>query len=215
MHSAEPANHSPDLSHEYDLLQAGCAYVAGVDEAGRGAWAGPVVAAAVVLPLERFDLAHLLHGVRDSKRMSAAQRETWFPMICEFALATGVGAASAHEVDRLGLLPATRKAMQRALEKLCVQPQHVLIDHIPLPEVTLPQTPITRGDDRVLSIAAASILAKVSRDRAMCALDADFPGYGFARHKGYGTPHHRRALERLGPSAIHRLSYAPVSALRS
>lgn len=215
MSDADPTNPTPDLSHEYSLRQAGCTYIAGVDEAGRGAWAGPVVAAAVVLPLHRSDLAHQLHGVRDSKKMTPAQREAWLSAICELALATGVGIASAQEVDRVGLLPATRIAMLRALDKLRVRPQHVLIDHIPIPEVALPQTPITRGDGLVLSIAAASILAKVTRDRTMCALEADFPGYGFARHKGYGTPHHRLALQRLGPCAIHRMSYAPVSALAS
>jgi ribonuclease HII len=205
----------PDLSRELALLSSGGTPVAGLDEAGRGALAGPVVAAAVVLPVERFDLARLLDGVRDSKQLSPRQRELCAEAVLRVAIAAGVGQAEAEEVDALGLLPATRAAMARALAGLAVQPRHLLIDHLRLPEVPLEQSPVTRGDALVLSIAAASVLAKVARDRMLVELDARYPGYGLARHKGYGTAAHRAALLRLGPSPIHRLSYAPVAAVSS
>lgn len=200
----------PDLSHELALVRQGHAIVAGLDEAGRGALAGPVVAAAVVLPLERFDLARALEGVRDSKLMRPADRERWAARIRELATASGVAAAAAAEVDQLGLLPATRLAMQRALAALTCQPDFLLIDHLALPESELPQQPVTRGDQSVLSIAAASVLAKVARDRLMRQLNQQHPGYDFARHKGYATQLHRQAIQRLGPCPEHRRSYAPV-----
>lgn len=200
----------PDLSYELAARRQGHRLVAGLDEAGRGALAGPVVAAAVMLPLERFDLARALHGVRDSKLMRPADRRHWAIQIGRLALASGVGAASAAEVDRLGLLPATRLAMQRALAALGRSPQLLLIDHLTLPEIELPQQAVTRGDQLVLSIAAASVLAKVARDQRMEALAARYPGYGFARHKGYATELHRLALARLGPCREHRRSYAPI-----
>lgn len=202
----------PDLTRELALLSAGCVPVAGLDEAGRGALAGPVVAAAVVLPLERFDLARQLEAVRDSKQLTARQRERCAQSVLQVAVSTGVGQADAQEVDELGLLPATRAAMVRALEQLSVRPTHLLIDHMRLPEVPLEQSPVTRGDALVLSIAAASVLAKVARDQLMVELDQLYPGYGLARHKGYGTAEHQAALRRLGPSPIHRRSYAPVAA---
>jgi ribonuclease HII len=199
----------PDLRQERRLWAAGCRPVAGVDEAGRGAWAGPVVAAAVILP-ERRGLRRLLRGVRDSKLMTPAQREVWATHITQLALASAIGQASAEEIDRLGILAATRLAMRRAVEGLAPGPAHLLIDHLLLPELPQPQTGLTHGDARVLSIAAASVLAKVDRDRSMLALDAIYPGYGFGQHKGYGTRSHQEALARLGPSPIHRRSYAPV-----
>jgi ribonuclease HII len=186
--------------------------VAGLDEAGRGAWAGPVVAAAVVLPLERFDLARQLAEVRDSKQLTARQRERCAEAVLSIAVSTAIGQAEAAEVDAVGLLPATRAAMARALAQLSVQPRHLLLDHLRLPELPIEQSPITRGDALVLSIAAASVLAKVARDRLLVALDQLYPGYGLARHKGYGTAEHLAALLRLGPSPIHRRSYAPVAA---
>jgi ribonuclease HII len=186
--------------------------VAGLDEAGRGAWAGPVVAAAVVLPLERFDLARQLAEVRDSKQLTVRQRERCAEAVLSIALSAAVGQAEAAEVDALGLLPATRAAMGRALAQLSVQPRHLLLDHLRLPESPLEQSPITHGDALVLSIAAASVLAKVARDRLLVELDRLYPGYGLARHKGYGTAEHLAALLRLGPSPIHRRSYAPVAA---
>lgn len=205
----------PDLTFEFELLRDDCVHIAGLDEAGRGAWAGPVIAAAVILPLERFNLVWSLEGVRDSKQMTPIQRETWASRIHQVALTVGLGVASADEVDRLGLIPATREAMKRALTDLCEPPEHLLIDHLRLPEVALPQTALTRGDSRVLSIAAASVIAKVTRDQAMLTLDASFPGYGFARHKGYGTAEHRAALKRLGPCPFHRFTYAPIAAYGS
>lgn len=201
----------PDLTRELELQRQGHTLVAGLDEAGRGALAGPVVAAAVVLPLERFDLARALDGVRDSKLMRPAERERWSVEIRAVARSSAVGAASAAEVDGLGLLPATRLAMQRALEALDCSPSCLLIDHLPLPEIELPQQAVTRGDQQVLSIAAASVLAKVARDDLMRRLGDRFPGYGFARHKGYGTALHRQAIEQLGPCREHRRSCAPVA----
>jgi ribonuclease HII len=210
MHRTEVTASEPDLFYELELLRSGCKLIAGVDEAGRGSWAGPVVAAAVVLPIQRFDLAYRLNGVQDSKQMTPAQRAIWFSSIQELAQATAIGFATAQEIDRLGLSAATRKAMQRAITQLGIEPQHLLIDHIRLPEVDLPQTAITHGDARIFSIAAASVIAKVARDRAMVAFSRRYPGYGFEAHKGYGTSAHRLALQRLGPCEIHRGSYTPV-----
>ena len=209
------AQRRPDVTTEFELLRDGFSRIAGLDEAGRGAWAGPVIAAAVILPLQRFDLVRSLEGVRDSKQMTPKQRETWASRIYQVALTVGLGVASAEEVDQLGLIVATREAMTRALTDLCTPPEHLLIDHLRLPEVALPQTALTRGDSRVLSIAAASVIAKVARDQAMVALDASLPGYGFARNKADGTAEHRAALKRLGPCPFHRLTYAPVAACGS
>ena len=205
-------NRQPDLSYELALARAGCTQVAGLDEAGRGALAGPVVAAAVMLPLDRFDLARALSPVRDSKQLNHAQRLECEGLIHQIALTWALGQAESGEIDELGLIPATRLAMQRAVDSLDPEPAHLLIDHITLPEMPHAQSPITRGDAQVLSIAAASILAKVARDRILIELDRQYPGYGFARHKGYGTAMHLAALRRQGPSLVHRRSYAPVAA---
>ncbi len=210
MRRTEVTASEPGLLFEFELLRSGYKLIAGVDEAGRGAWAGPVVAAAVVLPVQRFDLAYRLNGVQDSKLMTPAQRAIWFSSIQELAQATAIGFATAQEIDTLGLSAATRKAMRHAITQLGVKPQHLLIDHIRLPEVDIPQTAITHGDTRILSIAAASVIAKVARDRAMIAFDRLYPGYGFESHKGYGTTTHRKALHRIGPCEIHRMSYTPV-----
>ena len=169
-----------------------------------------MVAAAVILPLDRFDLARALSEVRDSKQLSPATRHRCSQEVRDIALAVGIGEASAKEVDDLGLLPATRAAMQRAVEALDPKPSCLLIDHMRIPELDLPQEPVTRGDQSVLSIAAASVVAKVWRDRLMAELGERYTGYGFERHKGYGTEKHRRALAHLGPCAEHRHSYAPV-----
>ena len=201
----------PDTTHELALFSEGYSFIAGVDEAGRGALAGPVVAAAVVLPLERFDLTSILSNVRDSKQLDAAARERCNERIRAVAVTVGMGEASAREVDELGLLPATRAAMRRAVEALSPPPSYLLIDHILVPELEdIGQRPITRGDQSVLSIAAASVIAKVWRDRLMGELSGQFASYGFERHKGYGTAQHREALARLGPCPEHRRSYAPV-----
>ena len=203
----------PDLKYERALHRGGIECIAGLDEAGRGAWAGPVVAAAVVLPLGRRDLSRALRGVRDSKIIRPAEREQLAERIRAVATTVGVGAASPLEVDRYGLLPATRSAMRRALLGLEKPVEYLLLDYMLLPEVHLHQTALPHGDARVLSIAAASIIAKVSRDRLMAAIDDLYPGYAFDRNKGYGTALHRQALRRLGPSPVHRQTYRPVAQL--
>ncbi len=200
----------PGLDEERSLLACGYRRIAGVDEAGRGAWAGPVYAAAVVLPLERPDLPEVLAGVRDSKQLSPRQRETLSGVIRGVALGVGVGWAEVEEIDDLGILPATRLAMARAVGQLSGPVDALLIDYVRLPEVPLPQRSLPRADARCLSVAAASIIAKVERDRRMAELDREYPGYGFARHKGYGTLQHRRALQQLGPSPLHRRTWRPV-----
>jgi ribonuclease HII len=200
----------PDLSEELALARAGHTHVAGVDEAGRGAWAGPVYAAAVVLPLERPNLADLLDGVRDSKQLSPARREALLPVIEDVAVGVGVGWASPAEIDDVGIAAATRQAMGRAIAGLDGHVSVLLIDYVRLPDVKLPQCALPKADARCLSVAAASIVAKVTRDRLMADLDGKHPGYGFARHKGYGTRQHREALARLGPAPIHRKSWRPI-----
>ena len=196
----------PDLSFELELWKAGHAAVAGIDEAGRGALAGPVAAAAVILPPE-VRLLEDLRGVRDSKQMTAEQRDIARGKILSRAVCWGVGMATAGEIDQLGILPATRLAVCRALDGLTIAPTHLLLDYLRIPEVDTPQTALVKGDCRSLSIAAASVLAKTSRDALMGAMELEYPGYGFARHKGYGTFAHREAIQRLGPSPAHRLSF--------
>jgi len=184
--------------------------VAGVDEVGRGPLAGPVYAAAVIL-----DPARLPAGLDDSKKMNEARREKAFDAIMASALAVGIGVASVEEIDRINILAATMLAMRRAVDGLSIKPVHALIDGNKLPALPCPAEAIVRGDGKVLSIAAASIIAKVTRDRVMNDLDAACPGYGWARNKGYGTNDHLAALARMGPTAHHRSSFAPVAQLRS
>ena len=203
----------PDLHEELTLYAAGHIHIAGIDEAGRGAWAGPVCAAAVVLPLNLADLADRLTGVRDSKQLSPARREALLPVILQTAEAVGVAWASPAEVDEIGIAPATRRAMARAVAGLNGKVDALLIDYVRLPELDLPQHSLPKADVHCLSVAAASIVAKVTRDRLMVQLDGQFPGYGLARHKGYGTRQHREALARLGPSPIHRMSWRPMQEL--
>ena len=195
----------PDLRLEQALWRQGVRWVAGIDEAGRGALAGPVAAAAVILPPE-VDEA-VLDGVFDSKQLSPRRREMAAEAVRKVALAWAVGFASAGEIDRWGILPATRLAVRRALAQLSTSPEFLLLDYLLLPEVGLPQTALPKGDAQVLSIAAASVLAKTLRDALMREMDERYPGYGFAQHKGYGTQKHREALRRLGPSPIHRRSF--------
>ncbi len=201
----------PTLRLERRLAAAGEVPVAGLDEVGRGALAGPLVAAAVVLPVERRNLKRILSGVRDSKQMVEAQRRRWAGHVRRMALAYGLGLATPAEVDAVGPLVATRLAMERALAELGLVPHHLLIDHIGLPRVAIHQTSITHGDALVLSIAAASIIAKVWRDDLMRGYAETYPAYGFAHHKGYGTPEHLSALQEHGPSPIHRRSFHPMS----
>ncbi len=200
----------PTLDLELALREQGYRFVAGLDEAGRGAWAGPVVAAAVLLPLERPNLRDALCGVRDSKQLAPSAREGLYDVIWATALAIGVGVSAPRLIDRNGIVPATRRAMMAALDQLAVQPDHLVLDHIHLPLVPLPQICRPKADAHHLSVAAASIIAKVTRDRLMVLLGRRYPGYGFATHKGYGTPAHRVALTLLGPACVHRHSFAPV-----
>ncbi len=200
---------SPDLTFEQDLWVKGHLNIAGIDEAGRGAWAGPVVAAVVILPGE-IGICKQLTGVRDSKQMNAKQRDYWREKIKELAIDWGIGIATHHEIDQIGILPATRTAMKRAIESLSTTPDHLLIDAVRLSEVNIPQFSLIKGDQRSLSIAAASVLAKTTRDAMMIEQDFLFPQYGFKNHKGYGTLFHRTALSEHGPCSIHRMTFKPL-----
>ncbi len=199
------------LQFESALWDEGRVAIAGVDEAGRGAWAGPVVAGAVILPPGRDAVADLLGRVDDSKRLMPAMRERLYGEIVERAVAVGVGSVPQDEIDRIGIAPATRRAMIEALSQLRQRPDFVLLDYFELPDLQTPQRGIPHGDALSLSIAAASIIAKVTRDRWMIDFDRTFAGYGFATHKGYGTAAHRAALDVMGPCALHRMSFAPIA----
>jgi ribonuclease HII len=196
----------PDLSFELGLWGKGLLALAGLDEAGRGAWAGPVAAGAVILPRDPAVLQRL-HGVRDSKLMTPRQRTLWAEHIRGEAVAWGVGMADNFEIDLLGIVPATRLAMLRALQQLQVAPQYLLVDALRLPDIDIPQAALIKGDRKVLSISAASVLAKTGRDECLCAMEETYPGYGFARHKGYGTRQHQEALAQLGLCESHRRSF--------
>jgi len=200
---------APNISYEIQLWDAGYRCVAGVDEAGRGAWAGSVYAGAVVLSDDSHSLEDLLGCVDDSKKLTPSAREQAFGVILAHARYAGIGAASNEEIDRLGIAPATRLAWRRALDGLRGV-DYLLLDAFRLPESDLPQLALVHGDAQSLSIAAASILAKVARDRQMCSTATALPHYGFERNKGYGTPHHRHALRLHGPCALHRRSFAPM-----
>ncbi len=203
------------LAHERELLASGVALLAGLDEAGRGPLAGPVVAAAVMFPAdwigENFpaDLAKL----NDSKQLTEAQREHYFGWLTSRTeVRYAIAQADAVVIDRINILQATHRAMNDALAQLTPPPAHVLVDGLRVRSLCFPQTPLVKGDARSYSIAAASVLAKVTRDRLMREFDRQFPGYGFAGHKGYGTPAHLAAIARLGACAIHRRSFAPLKA---
>lgn len=187
---------------EDEARREGHAAVAGVDEVGRGALCGPVVAGAVILG-ERFDTT----GLDDSKRLTRRQREVLAARIREAARAWALGIVEPAEIDRLNVLRATRVAMRRAVDVLAVPPDILLVDALAVPEIPLPQRAIVKGDALSVSIAAASIVAKVARDEMMRQWDRVYPGYGLARNMGYGSEDHRQALRRLGPSAIHRRSF--------
>jgi ribonuclease HII len=200
------------LKFESEIYKtSGLSIIAGLDEAGRGALAGPVVAGAVILPTPSPKLIKKLCDVNDSKQLSAKKREQQYKIIVGTALSFGIGQRSAQDVDRFGIILATKQAMLEALQCLDVPPEYLLIDgRIRLTHSPLPQQSIIRGDCESLSIAAASILAKVSRDQIMVALDAEYPEYGFAKNKGYGTMSHREKIERLGPTPVHRFTFAPM-----
>ena len=206
----------PTLEEEVALLSQGYSFIAGVDEAGRGSLAGPVVAAAVILPLGipfRFDPDECLacfEGVRDSKQLTARERDRLFEVIMQHAVAVGVGIGSVEMIDERNILQATKYAMRDALAQLAIPPQALLLDAIHLPDIDILQRSIIKGDALCLSIAAASIIAKVTRDRMMIQLHEHFPAYGFAQHKGYGTEYHLVALREHGATPHHRRSFAPV-----
>ena len=205
------ASHAPTLAEEERLWAQGYRLVAGIDEAGRGPLAGPVVAAAVVLPLD--ERPSWLSLVRDSKVLTPQKREHLFGCIERDGVTWGVGVVSHEVIDRRGIAAATRLAMREAVEGLALRPQFLLIDFVRLRNVRLPQKSVVNGDSLCLSIAAASIVAKVTRDRIMEQLDREYPGYGLGRHKGYGTPEHLEMLQLLGPCPVHRMSFAPLQAL--
>ncbi len=201
---------NPGLEFERSFWEAGLLNVAGLDEAGRGAWAGPVAAAAVILPFDKPGLHKGLWGVRDSKQMTAGQRSHWAAVIQSVAVAFGVGLATREEIDSEGILCATRLAMERALDALTFKPDYLLLDALLLRSREIGQTALIKGDSISLSIASASILAKTARDQIMVEMEFSYPGYGFSRHKGYGTNAHRQALRENGVCEIHRRSYRPV-----
>jgi ribonuclease HII len=199
---------NPSTFFESQLWQSGLIHVAGLDEAGRGALAGPVTVGAVILPDDETLLSRTLAGVRDSKQMTPLERETLAPRIKETALTWSVAFASAEEIDSQGIVHATRLAALRALNGLSLSPQYLLTDfRLELPQLEISQTSLVKGDALCLSIAAASVLAKTTRDELMRELDRHYQGYGLGKHKGYGTQAHRSALKRLGVSPIHRKSF--------
>ncbi|MBX0327176.1 ribonuclease HII [Oscillochloris sp. ZM17-4] len=201
---------APTIAHELALQRRGLISLAGIDEAGRGCWAGPVVAAAVALSPAALARPELLAGVDDSKQLTAAARELLYTRIHAHAAGVGVGVVPAFLIDAYGIVPATRLAMTVALLALPCPVDALLIDALPLPALPHPQEVLIRGDARCLSIAAASVVAKVTRDRLMRTADMAFPGYGFAAHKGYGTAEHQRALAARGACAIHRRTFRPL-----
>ena len=198
----------PSFVEEEKLAVQGYCYTAGIDEVGRGALAGPVVAAAVILP--RKLKGHWLNQVRDSKLLTPDKREYLFRYIHETSVSVSVGTISHQTIDAQNIVRATRLAMMQAVSQLSPEPDSLLIDYLRLPEITLYQKGIVNGDCLCFSIACASIIAKVTRDRLMKEMDAVYPGYGMARHKGYWTEEHVANLNRLGPSPIHRRSCHPV-----
>jgi ribonuclease HII len=199
-------------TQEFERVARLCGYrrIAGIDEAGRGPLAGPVVAAAVILPRR----CRLL-GINDSKQLSAKDREQVYAAILEQAVGVGIGSADVAEIDQLNILEATRLAMRRAVDQLSPHPDYLLIDAVPIPEFKVPTRPIIKGDSLSVSIAAASIMAKVTRDRLMAKYHETFPEYGFLSHKGYGTAEHLERLARHGPCSIHRRTFSPVQGVMS
>ncbi|MCE2456640.1 MAG: ribonuclease HII [Dehalococcoidia bacterium] len=199
----------PDVEFEAQFHRQGYRHVAGLDEVGRGCLAGPVTAGAVILPLNPHP--SLTDVVRNSKQLSARQREDAYEVIVESALAHSTGWTSPAEIDRIGIVPSTRLAMRRALSRLSPSADSLLIDALSLHSINLPQKSIIRGDSKSLSIAAASIVAKVERDTLMGRISEDYPDFGFESHKGYGTQRHLDAIRQFGPCAEHRMSFRPLN----
>lgn len=200
----------PHTKEEQSLRKAGHRNVAGADEAGKGAWCGPLVAAAVILP-ERCGIP----GIKDSKQLTPKQRERLFVRITKRAVSWAVAVVPNTDIDRIGIQPANIRALEHALERLHVQPDAILVDGYPVKHGKKPVKAIVKGDMKVLSIAAASIVAKVVRDALMNGFDREFPQYRLKRHKGYGTPEHLRLLKRHGVSPIHRKSFQPMRAMEA
>ena len=200
----------PSFEIESSLHHDGYNLVAGIDEVGRGPIAGPVYAGAVIFPAKLNPASTWLNSIDDSKKLTQANRETAAKHIYESATAVSIGSSNSIEIDHLGIVEATRLAMTRAIEKLPISPDYLIIDHISLPTSKLPFRSITKGDSKCYSIAAASIVAKVERDRIMVEYNINYPGYKFDLNKGYGTPAHLKQLRILGPCSIHRFSFAPV-----
>lgn len=192
----------PDLSFEIDLYRQGFTHIAGIDEAGRGCLAGPVVAAAVI-----FHPGYTIDGVNDSKKLSHVRREYLFEIIRVNALSIGVGIVDNKEIDKINIYNATINAMKMAVEDLAIHPDYLLIDAVPVKDLPIPQLPIIKGDTLSFTIAAASIVAKVTRDRLMSRHDLSFPYYNFSAHKGYGTREHIERLRQFGPCTLHRESF--------
>jgi len=206
------AKFSNRLAHERELWQKGLAFVAGVDEAGCGPLAGPVVAAAVVLPNAwlHTGICPSLRDLNDSKQLAEVQRDHYFAILDSHPeIRSAIATVDVETIDRINILQAAHRAMNLALDQLQPPPQHVLVDGRPVKSMRFPNTPLVKGDARSYSIAAASVLAKVTRDRMMREFDRLYPGYGFSRHKGYGTRQHLAAIRERGPCPIHRRSFAP------
>ncbi len=206
------------ISFERELWQKGFQLVAGVDEAGRGPLAGPVVAAAVILPQAWRDggFDERLRDLNDSKQLTEAQREAFFAILTAHPeIRHGIATVDAAVIDRINILQATHRAMNEALAQFQPPPEHVLVDGRSVKSMKFPQTALVKGDSLSYSIAAASVLAKVTRDRLMLEFDVEFPGYGFAAHKGYGTPQHLAAIAERGPCPIHRRSFAPIKPVQA
>ena len=199
---------APDYSEESILIDKGYSLIAGLDEVGRGTLAGPVVAGVVILPVNPE--YPWVKDIRDSKMLTPKRRERILKDMEKDCLAIQTGSASAAEIDQDGIVKATSLAMERALKSLHLEPQYLLLDAFPLPEINIPQKAIVKGDVHCLSIAAASIAAKVFRDKIMVEKDKTYPGYGFASNKGYGTKEHLDQLSKEGPCDIHRYSFAPI-----
>jgi ribonuclease HII len=208
---AVSASHPPTTRLERALQRQGHRLIAGVDEVGRGSWAGPIVAAAVILPLERPSALRRLRAVRDSKLLPPPVRSRLFHLIIETGLDIGVGWVSHRQIDRVGVASANNLALLRAVQNLRLRPHAVLVDHFDIDGCALPQSSPSHGDAISLSIAAASIVAKVTRDSWMESCAARFPDYGFERHKGYGTLQHRGMLAQIGPCILHRRCFEPLA----
>ncbi|MBU2599036.1 ribonuclease HII [bacterium] len=194
--------------HENSLISTGVNYICGVDEVGRGSLAGPVVAAAVVMPKNL-----IIDGVDDSKKLTSAKREYFYKIISKSALNMGIGIIEEKIIDYLNILKATYLAMQKALSNLTLQPDYILVDALKIPEINIPQKPIIHGDQLSHTIACASIIAKVTRDKIMDNYHQEFSKYGFNKHKGYGTKTHLQAIKDFGICRIHRQTFAPISNL--